>query len=103
MDRPTVYHIPVCTFSQRLETLLELKGRRAAVRIEVVDITRPRDPRLLGLSGGSTALPTIERLLRGLRPARDRGIRPGRPLARRLPRPSGGAAGLPAPDREALL
>ena len=25
-QKPTVYHIPVCPFSQRLESLLELKG-----------------------------------------------------------------------------
>lgn len=60
MDRPTVYHIPVCPFSQRLEILLALKGLEDAVRFEVVDITRPRDPRLLTLSGGSTALPIMD-------------------------------------------
>jgi glutathione S-transferase len=60
MDRPTVYHIPVCPFSQRLEILLALKGLQDAVRFEVVDITRPRDPRLLALSGGSTALPIMD-------------------------------------------
>ena len=32
MTRPTVFHIPVCPFSQRLEILLELKGRREALR-----------------------------------------------------------------------
>ncbi len=60
MDRPTVHHIPVCPFSQRLEILLELKGLREAVAFEVVDITRPRDPRLVALAGGSTALPVME-------------------------------------------
>jgi hypothetical protein len=28
--RPTIYHIPVCPFGQRLEILLALKQRRAA-------------------------------------------------------------------------
>lgn len=55
-----VHHIPVCPFSQRLEILLGLKGRRADVTFSVVDITRPRAPRLLELSGGSTALPIME-------------------------------------------
>ncbi len=55
-----VYHIPVCPFSQRLEILLELKGRRDGVRFSVVDITRPRDPALLQLSRGSTALPIMK-------------------------------------------
>lgn len=60
LPRPVVWHIPVCPFSQRLEILLELKGRRDAVDFREVDITRPRDPRLLELSGGTTALPVLE-------------------------------------------
>lgn len=52
-----VHHIPVCPFSQRLEILLELKGQREAVRFSAVDITRPRAPELLALTGGSAALP----------------------------------------------
>ncbi|SLN75864.1 glutathione S-transferase family protein [Roseisalinus antarcticus] len=57
---PTVYHIPVCPFSQRLEVLLALKGRNAAVDFAVVDITRPRDPGLLRKTRGTTALPVLE-------------------------------------------
>jgi glutathione S-transferase len=56
---PTVHHIPVCPFSQRLEILLELKGCRDRVDFHVVDITRPRDPELLALTGGRTALPVL--------------------------------------------
>ena len=56
----TVYHIPVCPFCQRLEILLELKGERTAVDFHVVDITKPRDPRIIELAGGSTALPVME-------------------------------------------
>lgn len=59
-DRPIVYHIPVCPFSQRLEIMLELKGMRDAVEFRVVDITRPRDPELLRKTGGSTPLPVLE-------------------------------------------
>ncbi len=56
----TVYHIPVCPFSQRLEILLALKGRRSDVHFHVVDITQPRPEWLLAKSPGSTALPILE-------------------------------------------
>lgn len=59
-QRPIVYHIPVCPFSQRLEILLALKGCRDAVEFRVVDITRPRDPELLKKTRGTTALPVLE-------------------------------------------
>lgn len=58
--RPTVHHIPVCPFSQRLEILLALKGHRDAVTFSVVDITKPRDPALLEKTRGTTALPVLE-------------------------------------------
>jgi glutathione S-transferase len=57
---PTIHHIPVCPFSQRLEILLALKGQPDAARFVVVDITRPRDPALLRKTRGSTALPVLE-------------------------------------------
>ena len=58
---PTVFHIPVCPFGQRLEILLTLKGHRDDVRFEVVDITKPRDPALLAkVHDGSTTLPVLE-------------------------------------------
>jgi len=60
LESPIVHHIPVCPFSQRLEILLELKGRRDAVEFRVVDITRPRPPELLQRTGGRTALPVLE-------------------------------------------
>jgi glutathione S-transferase len=56
----TVYHIPVCPFSQRLEILLTLKARRADVRFHVVDITMPRPEWLLAKTRASTALPILE-------------------------------------------
>lgn len=55
-----VHHIPVCPFSQRIEILLSLKGLSDRIDFEVVDITKPRDPRLLELSKGTTALPVME-------------------------------------------
>ncbi|MBA2534254.1 MAG: glutathione S-transferase family protein, partial [Rubrobacter sp.] len=57
---PTVYHIPVCPFSQRLEILLTLKGYRHLVDFHVVDITRPRPEWLLEKTRGTTALPVLE-------------------------------------------
>lgn len=59
-DRLTVYHIPVCPFSQRLEILLSLKGRQDDVAFHKVDITRPRPDWLLEKSRGTTALPILE-------------------------------------------
>lgn len=56
----TVHHIPVCPFSQRLEILLSLKGRRGEVDFQVVDITKPRSEALLQKTRGSTALPVLE-------------------------------------------
>jgi glutathione S-transferase len=57
---PTVYHIPVCPFSQRLEILLTLKGCRHLVDFHVVDITRPYPGWLLEKTRGTTALPVLE-------------------------------------------
>ena len=57
--RLIIHQIPVCPFSQRLRILLALKGRPDAVEFHVVDVTRPRDPELLRLSRGSTALPIL--------------------------------------------
>jgi glutathione S-transferase len=57
--KPTVFHIPVCPFSQRVEILLSLKGLRDEIAFERVDITKPRDPELLALSHGITALPML--------------------------------------------
>jgi glutathione S-transferase len=58
--RPAIYHIPVCPFSQRVEILLELKGRRDAVDFQVVDITKPRESWLLDLTRGTTELPVMQ-------------------------------------------
>ena len=59
-QRLIVHHIPVCPFSQRLKILLALKGLYDAVQFHVVDVTRPRDPELLRLSRGSTAMPILQ-------------------------------------------
>ena len=56
----TIYQIPICPFSQRVAILLALKGARESVRFEVVDITKPRSPRLLAKTRGTTALPVLE-------------------------------------------
>ena len=57
--RPTIYHIPACPFSQRVEVLLELKGARHLAQFVVVDITKPRPAYVTALTGGSTALPVM--------------------------------------------
>jgi len=57
---PTVFHIPVCPFCQRLEILLSLKGRRSDVNFRVIDVTRPRPDWLLAKTRGTTALPIME-------------------------------------------
>ena len=59
-NTPTVYHIPVCPFSQRLEILLSLKGLGDRVAFHVVDITRPRPEWLMEKTRGTTALPVLE-------------------------------------------
>ena len=58
--RPTVYHIPVCPFSQRVEILLSLKDLSDVVDFRVVDITKPREGWLLEKTEGTTALPVLE-------------------------------------------
>jgi glutathione S-transferase len=60
MTTPTVFHIPVCPFCQRLKILLELKGQPGAVGYQVVDVTVPRPPELLRKTRGSTMLPVLE-------------------------------------------
>ena len=60
MTQPTIYHIPVCPFCQRLEILLTLKDRRSEIDFQVVDITRPRPDWLLQKTRGTTALPVLE-------------------------------------------
>ena len=57
---PTIYHIPVCPFCQRLDILLTLKGRSGDVDFQVIDITRPRPDWLLQKTRGTTALPVLE-------------------------------------------
>ncbi len=60
MSKPTVFHIPVCPFCQRLEILLSLKGCRNDVDFRVIDITQPRPDWLLTKTRGTTALPIME-------------------------------------------
>lgn len=56
----SMYHIPVCPFSQRVEILLSLKGLSDQVEFHTVDITKPRPEFLLELTKGTTALPVID-------------------------------------------
>ncbi|MXU66345.1 glutathione S-transferase family protein [Oceanomicrobium pacificus] len=60
MQKPLIYHIPVCPFSQRVKILLALKGLSDAVDFQVIDITKPRPDWLLEKTQGTTALPVLE-------------------------------------------
>lgn len=60
MPEITIYHIPVCPFSQRVKILLALKGKADSVRFEVVDITVPRPDWLTAKTGGPVPLPVLE-------------------------------------------
>jgi glutathione S-transferase len=59
MERATIYHIPVCPFSQRIKILLTLKGRLQDIDFYVVDITRPRPEWLIKKTRGTTAMPVL--------------------------------------------
>jgi len=54
----TIYHVPGCPFSERVEIMLELKG--LAMTDVPIDISRPRPDWLLAKSGGTTALPLLD-------------------------------------------
>ncbi|MDA8128997.1 MAG: glutathione S-transferase family protein [Betaproteobacteria bacterium] len=60
MTRPTIYNIPVCPFSQRLEILLTLKGLQNEIDFRVIDITQPRPEWLLRKTRGTPTLPVLE-------------------------------------------
>ena len=54
----TIYHIPGCPFSERIEIMLALKG--IALKDVEIDISKPRPDWLLAKSGGTTALPLLD-------------------------------------------
>lgn len=56
----TLYHIPICPFSQRIEILLALRGLTDQFRFEVIDITRPRPQWLIVKTGRQVPLPLLE-------------------------------------------
>lgn len=60
MTKPTLYHMPICPFCQRLDILLSLKDRHDAIDFQAIDITQPRPDPLLKKTRGSTALPVLE-------------------------------------------
>src|SRR5690242_17310219 len=59
-ERPTMYHIPGCPFSERVEILLELKGLHHIMADMEIDISKPRPDWLLKKTRGTTALPALE-------------------------------------------
>jgi glutathione S-transferase len=58
-ERLTLYHIPGCPFSERVEILLELKGLHAIMDDVEIDISKPRPDWLLKKTRGTTALPAL--------------------------------------------
>ena len=58
-DRLTMYHIPGCPFSERVEILLELKGLHGIMEDVEIDISKPRPDWLLKKTRGTTALPAM--------------------------------------------
>jgi len=55
----TLYHIPGCPFSERIEILLELKGLHGILSDVEIDISKPRPDWLLEKTRGTTALPAL--------------------------------------------
>ena len=56
----TLYHIPGCPFSERVEILLELKGLHHLMADVEIDISKPRPDWLLAKTQGTTALPAMD-------------------------------------------
>ena len=87
----TMYHIPGCPFSERVEILLALKGLEAIMADVEIDISRPRPDWLLKKTQGTTSLPameldngeTLKESMVIMRYLEDRF--PGRPVAERDP------------------
>ena len=58
-ERLTMYHIPGCPFSERVEILLELKGLHGLMADVEIDISKPRPDWLLNKTRGTTSLPAL--------------------------------------------
>jgi glutathione S-transferase len=56
----TLYHIPACPFSERVEILMALKGLGELIEDQEIDISQPRPEWLLRKTGGATALPAFD-------------------------------------------
>ena len=59
-QRLIMYNFPGCPFSERLEILMALKGRSAALVSIDIDLSAPRPAWLLAKTQGSTALPAMD-------------------------------------------
>ena len=56
----TLYHIPGCPFSERVEILMHLKGLEGKIADHEIDISAPRPAWLLEKTGGVTSLPALD-------------------------------------------
>ncbi|WP_246204857.1 glutathione S-transferase family protein [Altericroceibacterium indicum] len=59
-NKPIMYHIPGCPFSERVELLLDLKGCGDSLADMEIDISKPRPDWLLERTRGTTSLPALE-------------------------------------------
>jgi glutathione S-transferase len=60
VPRLTMYHIPGCPFSERVEILLRLKDSSSLMADVEIDISKPRPKWLLEKTHGTTSLPALE-------------------------------------------
>jgi glutathione S-transferase len=56
----TIYHIPGCPYSERVEILLQLKGLRGLVEDREMDISKQRPEWFLQKTLGTTAMPVLD-------------------------------------------
>ncbi len=59
-DQMTLYHIPGCPFSERIEILMRLKGISHLISDHEIEISAARPDWLLRKTGGVTSLPALE-------------------------------------------
>ncbi len=56
----TIYHIPGCPYSERVEILLQLKGLHGLVEDREMDISKPRPDWFLKKTLGTTSMPVLD-------------------------------------------
>ncbi len=59
-SKMTLYHIPGCPYSERVEILLQLKGLHGLVEDGEMDISKPRPDWFLKKTLGATSMPVLD-------------------------------------------